>query len=97
MPEDVKTRNYAMLSKYVNKFTAPRWGVEFVKEIRSICEDYKKSTYVISNEEICTRIKNAPEKKVRSSSSNTCFPVFFSDFQSVTDHFPGLRLRLSFP
>lgn len=68
MSEETRLKNYLMLSKYVNKFTAARWGLEFTNEIKNIRAHYKNLDCIVPTEEVCKRVKETPGRRVRRSS-----------------------------
>lgn len=65
MPEDVKAANHEKLFRYVHKYTAAYWGVNFISELKRITEQSKvRKLRIIDSPRIISSFKNSSGKKV---------------------------------
>ena len=65
MPEDVKAANHEKLYRYVHKYTAAYWGLNFISELKRVTEaSNNKKLRVLDPKKVIKSFKNSTGKKV---------------------------------
>jgi len=65
MPEDVKAANHEKLYRYVHKYTAAHWGLNFISELKRVTEEsHSKKLRVLDPKKVIKSFKNSTGKKV---------------------------------
>jgi len=65
MPEEVKAANHEKLYRYVHKYTAAYWGINFISELKRVTEaSHNKKLQVLDPEQVLASFKRSTGKKV---------------------------------
>ncbi|KAJ3069281.1 Trehalose-6-P synthase/phosphatase complex synthase subunit [Podochytrium sp. JEL0797] len=98
MPTKEQELNYAKLSRYVNKYTAERWGTMFVNELKGLPDSFDGTRLVkLTAESVVDKFLASRKKRIfiidydGTLKSNHTLPEFSSPPKSVKD----LAKRLS--